>query len=202
MFKDYAVFTCIEYAYGDRRQGEDAYYADVVERATRDGSGRSPKNIDLVIVADQLLTGYDSKFTNTLYVDRSLALQGLIQAYSRTNRLYGREKEFGSIVNFQYPRITEEMVKDALILYGSGGENSPAIVASYTEAVDEFSLDIEELKTALANPTDWQELEKNEEAKENFTQAFKQANRQLNTIQQYYEFAWEDEIFGMSEDEW
>src|SRR5699024_5572448 len=98
MFKDYGSFTGIEYACGDNRRGEDAYYDDVVERATRGGSGRNPKNIDLVIVADQLLTGYDSKFINTLYVDRALALQGLIQAYSRTNRIYGKEKEFGSIV--------------------------------------------------------------------------------------------------------
>ena len=91
MFKDYASFTGIEYAYGDKRRGEEAYYDDVVERATRGGSGRNPKNIDLVIVADQLLTGYDSKFINTLYVDRSLALQGLIQAYSRTNRIYCKQ---------------------------------------------------------------------------------------------------------------
>src|SRR5699024_9179561 len=81
MFQDYAAFTGIEYTYGDNRRGEDAYYDDVVERATRGGSGRNPKNIDLVIVADQLLTGYDSKFINTLYVDRTLALQGLIDPY-------------------------------------------------------------------------------------------------------------------------
>src|SRR5699024_11670798 len=122
MFKDYASFTGIEYAYGDKRRGEEAYYDDVVERATRGGSGRNPKNIDLVIVADQLLTGYDSKFINTLYVDRSLALQVLIQAYSRTNRIYGKEKEFGSIVNFKYPRITDENVNEVQILYGNGDE--------------------------------------------------------------------------------
>src|SRR5699024_12146804 len=120
---DYASFTGIEDAYGDKRRGEDSYYDDVVERATRGGSGRNPKNIDLVIVADQLLTGYDSKFINTLYVDRSLALQGLIQAYSRTNRIYGMQKEFSSIVNFQYPKITEETVNDALILYRSRCKN-------------------------------------------------------------------------------
>src|SRR5699024_193941 len=85
MFKDYASFTGVEYAYGDSKRGEEAYYEDIVERATRGGSGRNSRNIDLVIVADQLLTGYDSKYINTLYVDRTLALQSLIQAYSRTN---------------------------------------------------------------------------------------------------------------------
>src|SRR5699024_7917986 len=154
MFKDYASFTGIEYAYGDKRKGEDAYYDDVVERATRGGSGRNPKNIDLMIVADQLLTGYDSKFINTLYVDRSLALQGLIQAYSRTNRIYGKQKEFGSIVNFQYPRITEETVNDALVLYGSGGESSKAIVKPYPEAVDEFVHYSQEVMEILKDPTE------------------------------------------------
>ncbi|PAV27789.1 deoxyribonuclease HsdR [Virgibacillus profundi] len=202
MFKDYAVFTGIEYAYGDKRRGEDAYYEDVVERATRGGSGRNPKNIDLVIVADQLLTGYDSKFINTLYVDRSLALQGLIQAYSRTNRIYGKEKEFGSIVNFQYPRTTEQTVNDALILYGSGGKSSKAIVEPYPIAVDEFVKSSQDVIEILQDPTAWQALEKDEEAKENFVKAFKMANGQLNTIQQYYEFAWVDEAFGITEHEW
>ncbi|WP_029268457.1 type I restriction endonuclease subunit R, EcoR124 family [Virgibacillus alimentarius] len=202
MFQDYASFTGIEYTYGDKRRGEDAYYDDVVERATRGGSGRNPKNIDLVIVADQLLTGYDSKFINTLYVDRTLALQGLIQAYSRTNRIYGKEKEFGSIVNFQYPRITEEMVNEALILYGSGGESSQAIVKPYPEAVEAFVEYSQEVMEILRDPTTWQELEKDEETKEAFVKAFKQANSQLNKIQQYYEFSWVDEAFGVTEHEW
>ncbi|TYS18485.1 type I restriction endonuclease subunit R [Rossellomorea vietnamensis] len=202
MFRDYAAFTGIEYAYGDKRRGEDAYYEDVVERATRGGSGRNPKNIDLIIVADQLLTGYDSRFINTLYVDRSLALQGLIQAYSRTNRIHGKEKEFGTIVNFQYPRITEQTVNDALILYGSGGKNSKAIVEPYPVAVEEFVKYSQEVMEILQDPTAWQALERDDEAKEIFVKAFKKANSQLNTIQQYYEFAWVDEAFGISEHEW
>lgn len=202
MFKDYSAFTGVEYSYGDSKQGEQAYYEDLVERATRGGSGRNPKNIDLVIVADQLLTGYDSKYINTLYVDRMLQLHTLIQAYSRTNRIYGKDKEFGSIVNFQYPRITEEMVKEALILYGSGGEDSPAIVEPYEVAVDEFVQCINNLQGSLPHPSDWQELELDEEGKEHFVQAFKEANRQLNKLRQYYKFTWEDETFQLSEDKW
>ena len=75
MFRDYAAFTGIEFIAGDKKHGEDAYFEDLIDRAARGGSGRNPKNIDIVIVADQLLTGYDSKFLNTLYVDRSLELQ-------------------------------------------------------------------------------------------------------------------------------
>lgn len=202
MFQDYSFYTGIDYTYGNKRRGEDAYYDDLVERATRGGSGRNPKNIDLVIVADQLLTGYDSKFINTLYVDRSLALQGLIQAYSRTNRIYGKEKEFGSIVNFQYPRLTEEAVNNALILYGSGGESSQAIVKPYPEAVAEFVDNSKEVMKLLKDPTDWQMLDRDEETKEMFVKAFKEANGQLNKIQQYYEFSWADHAFKITEHEW
>src|SRR5690625_6020394 len=166
MLKNYASFTGIEFVASDQKHGAEAYFEDLIARATRGGSGRNPKNIDLVIVADQLLTGYDSKFINTLYVDRSLALQGLIQAYSRTNRIYGKEKEFGTIVNFQYPRITEETVNDALILYGSGGKSSKAIVEPYPVAVDQFVKQSQQVREILQDPTAWQSLEKDAEATE------------------------------------
>ena len=68
MFKDYAEYTGIEFIAGDKKHGETAYFEDIIARTIRGGSGRNAKNIDLVIVADQLLTGYDSKRLNTLYV--------------------------------------------------------------------------------------------------------------------------------------
>ena len=158
MFKDYASFTGIEFVSGDIKKGEEAYFEDIVARGTRGGSGRNKKNIDLIIVADQLLTGYDSKFINSLYVDRQLALQGLIQAYSRTNRIYNRDKEFGSIVNFQFPKITEEQVNIALKLYGSGGSSSRAIVEDYNTAVEKLSIKVEEMVKSLEDPTEWESL--------------------------------------------
>ncbi|MDD3662241.1 MAG: HsdR family type I site-specific deoxyribonuclease [Candidatus Pacebacteria bacterium] len=202
MFHDYVQFTGIEFIEGDKKHGEDAYFADVVERATRGGSGRNPKNIDLVIVADQLLTGYDSKRLNTLYVDRSLELQGLIQAYSRTNRVFGSNKEFGTIINFQYPRITEETVNIALKLYGSGGKSSKAIVDTYDVAVNKFSLKIDDLIPTLPDPTEWQEIKNDLEKNQSFILAFKDAAEQLNLVEQYYEFKWDDDSFGIKEHTW
>src|SRR5699024_4281377 len=111
---------------------------------------------------------------------------------SRTNRIYGKEKEFGSIVNFQYPRITEETVNEALILNGSGGESSQAIVKPYPEAVKAFVENSQEVMEILRDATTWQELEKDEEAKEAFGNAFNRANSQLNRIQQSYELSWVD----------
>ena len=202
MFKEYADFTGIEFIASDRKHGEMAYFEDIIERTIRGGSGRNDKNIDLVIVADQLLTGYDSKLLNTLYVDRSLELQGLIQAYSRTNRIFGKEKEFGTIINFQYPEITRETVDIALKLYGSGGNSSKAIVDTYENSVRILKVNIEEMIPTLPNPADWKTLESNEEELEKFILTFRDATTQLNFVEQYYEYSWNDVTFGLDEHTW
>ncbi|MDO4680683.1 MAG: HsdR family type I site-specific deoxyribonuclease [Aerococcus sp.] len=203
MFKSYASFTGITFSFEDKKRGGDAYFEDLVDRATRGGSGLNPKNIDLVIVADQLLTGYDSKRLNTLYVDRSLELQGLIQAYSRTNRVFNKnKKEFGMIVNFQYPALTKQKVNKALELYGSGGKSSLAIVPCYEESVDKFAYLVDELRPTLPDPTKWAALIDREESKKEFKEAFKDASKQMSRVQQYYEYEWSDEAFKITEHEW
>lgn len=202
MFDDYADFTGIKFLAGDRIRGENAYFEDLTVRAKRGGSGRNPKNIDILIVADQLLTGYDAKRINTLYVDRRLELQGLIQAYSRTNRVFGSNKEFGTIINFQFPRITEESVNEALLLYGSGGNSSSVLVEKYEDAVKILRSTFETLVSELPDPTRWADIRNDEEKKESFKKAFKEASNQLNRVKQYYEFTWEDDSFGLSEHTW
>ncbi|WP_430885228.1 type I restriction endonuclease subunit R [Fusibacter sp. JL216-2] len=202
MFKDYSTFTGIKFLVDDKKHGERAYFDDIVDRTTRGGSGRNPKNIDLVIVADQLLTGYDSKRLNTLYVDRSIKQQNLVQAYSRTNRVYGSEKEFGTIINFKYPEMTREKVNTALKLYSSGGSNNRIIVDTYINSVRKLNLKFEEMIPTLPNPSDWQLLERDESAKEDFILAFKDASDQLNFVQQYYEYKWVDATFGLNEHTW
>lgn len=202
MFDDYADFTGIKFLAGDRIRGENAYFEDLTVRAKRGGSGRNPKNIDILIVADQLLTGYDAKRINTLYVDRRLELQGLIQAYSRTNRVFGSNKEFGTIINFQFPRITEESVNEALLLYGSGGSSSSVLVEKYEDAVSILRSTFEVLVSELPDPTRWADIRNDEEKKESFKRAFKEASNQLNRVKQYYEFTWDDDSFGLNEHIW
>lgn len=202
MFKDYSEFTGIEFIAGDKKHGEQAYFEDVVERATRGGSGRNPKNIDLVIVADQLLTGYDSKRLNTLYVDRKLELQSLIQAYSRTNRVFGASKEFGTIINFQYPKITEESVNEALKLYGSGGKSSKVIVDQYDTAVSKLKKLLSDMVLTLPEPSEWASIKDRKEEKQLFKEAFLKVSEQMNIVQQYYEYQWSDDDFGMTEHTW
>lgn len=198
MFKDYGEFTGVEF----RTEDGDSYFKDLVVRSTRGGSGRNPRNIDLIIVADQLLTGYDSRYVNMLYVDRSLELQGLIQAYSRTNRVQGPKKEFGTIINYKYPAITEEQVNRALTLYGSGGTSRLAIVEHYEVAVHKFKEAVERMEEVLPDPTNWTALKTNNEQLDKFIESFTHANQQLNTVQQYYEYEWNETAFGIDEHRW
>ncbi len=75
------------------------------------------KQIDLLIVVDQMLTGFDSKWINTLYLDKVLSYERLIQAFSRTNRLFGSEKPFGTIRYYRYPHSMKRNIEESFRLY-------------------------------------------------------------------------------------
>lgn len=75
------------------------------------------KQIDLLIVVDQMLTGFDSKWINTLYLDKVIRYENIIQAFSRTNRLFGPDKPFGTIRYYKYPHTMEQHIKNAVKLY-------------------------------------------------------------------------------------
>lgn len=82
------------------------------------GIDRTPeKQLDLLIVVDQMLTGFDSKWVNTLYMDKLLKYEGLIQAFSRTNRLFGPEKPFGTIRYYRKPHTMHRNIENAFKLY-------------------------------------------------------------------------------------
>ncbi len=124
----------------------DLYYQDVQQRIKDQKYPISDyphkHKIDIVIVVDMLLTGFDSKYLNTLYVDKSLKHHGLIQAFSRTNRVLNDTKPYGHILDF---RGQQEAVDDAIALF-SGEDNSrareiwlvepaPAVIEKYEKAV-------------------------------------------------------------------
>jgi type I restriction enzyme R subunit len=202
IFAQYETFTGQKFIFGDEKNGEEAYFEDLISRLARGGSGRNDKNIDIVIVADQLLTGYDSKYLNTLYVDRALQLQSLVQAYSRTNRLYGSDKEFGSIINYQFPALTACDVDKALKLYGSGGSNSPAIVPTYEVAVAKLKELLHQMKQILPVPANWADLKNDEQKMTEFKEAYLDSNAQMSRVSQYYECVWSNDTFGMESGEW
>lgn len=82
------------------------------------GISKTPKlQLDLLIVVDQMLTGFDSKWVNTLYLDKLLRYENIIQAFSRTNRLFGPDKPFGTIRYYRYPHTMERNIHDAVKSY-------------------------------------------------------------------------------------
>lgn len=94
------------------------YFDDVMDRLK--GEQEKGEKLDIVIVIDQLLTGYDAPKVNTLYVDRLLSGANLIQAYSRTNRIDDNlKKQYGHIVNFRYPRTSKVLMDEAIRVYAN-----------------------------------------------------------------------------------
>ncbi|MDK7178130.1 type I restriction endonuclease subunit R, partial [Micrococcus luteus] len=106
----------------DGRSFED-YYKDVAKRVRE-------RDIDLLIVVGMFLTGFDAPTLNTLFVDKNLRYHGLIQAFSRTNRIYNSTKAFGNIVTF---RDLEQNTIDALVLFGDKNAKNIVLERSFDE---------------------------------------------------------------------
>ena len=103
------------------------------------------EQVDIVIVVDRLLTGFDSPSMSLLLIDRApMTPQGLIQAFSRTNRLYDDRKAYGQIITFRTPKAYEEAIENAFKLYSNGGENY-VTAPSYQESKEKFDQTVKEL---------------------------------------------------------
>ena len=105
------------------------YYRDLAKRVKE-------KEIDLLIVVGMFLTGFDAPTLNTLFVDKNLRYHGLIQAYSRTNRIYDSTKTFGNIITF---RDLEKATIDAITLFGDKNTKNVVLEKSYTEYMQGFT---------------------------------------------------------------
>lgn len=108
--------------------GIQAYNGNLNDRLARKEKKymQRAEQLDLVIVVDRLLTGFDAPCLSTLFMDRPpMSSQDIIQAFSRTNRLFDGKKQFGQVVTFQYPQEFKEAIDDALMLYSRGGDGSP-----------------------------------------------------------------------------
>jgi len=138
------------------------------------------KQLDLLIVVDQMLTGFDSKWLNTLYLDKVIKYQNIIQAFSRTNRLFGPDKPHGTIRYYRYPHTMEQHIKDAVKLY-SGDRPIGLFVdrlESNLEAMNTLFADITELFTHAGVP-DFEKLPDDMEACAKFADLFKTFNQHL-----------------------
>ncbi|PXY01634.1 DEAD/DEAH box helicase [Marinifilum breve] len=162
------------------------YYRDLAKRV-------KSKEVDLLIVVGMFLTGFDAPTLNTLFVDKNLRYHGLMQAFSRTNRIYDATKTFGNIVTF---RDLETATVDAITLFGDSNTKNVVIEKSYKEYLEGFD-DIasgearrgyndvvKELNEKFPNPD---EIVKEKDKKE-FTKLFGEYLRLENTLQNYDEF--------------
>ncbi len=172
----------------------DIYYQDIQQRIKDQKYSNSDyphKNkIDLIIVVDMLLTGFDSKYLNTLYVDKNLKHHGLIQAFSRTNRVLNDTKPHGKILDFRYQ---EDAVNDAIALFSGANKEqakeiwlvdpAPVVIEKYEEAVAALG-GFMELNNLVCEPKEAYNL-KGDAARVNFINRFKEVQRLKTQLDQY-----------------
>lgn len=179
-------------------KGFQNYYRDLAMRVKgEDSHGKklpADETVDLLIVVGMFLTGFDAPTLNTLFVDKNLRYHGLMQAYSRTNRIYDATKTFGNIVTF---RDLEQATIDAITLFGDSNTKNVVLEKSYKEYMEGFTdvltgearrgfVDVvRDLVQYFPNPD---EIFK-ESDKKAFAKLFGEYLRVENVLQNYDEFA-------------
>ncbi len=172
----------------------DTYYQDVQKRIKDQQYSNKDyphKNkIDITIVVDMLLTGFDSKYLNTLYVDKNLKYHGLIQAFSRTNRILNDTKPYGNILDF---RGQQDAVDEAIALFSGEKIDNPKeiwLVDSAPKVIEKFQDAVRKLSEYMQS----QELEcraedvynlQGDEARAGFINCFKEVQRYKTQLEQY-----------------
>ncbi len=147
------------------------------------------EQLDLVIVVDRLLTGFDAPCLSTLFMDRQpMKPQHIIQAFSRTNRLFDEGKKFGQIVTFQTPDRFKEKVDEALSLYSNGGESS-VLAPEWPEEKAKFLEKTQALLAISPTPEQVPDLDTATEAElKRFAKAFQEFDKLFSSIQVYADY--------------
>lgn len=149
------------------------------------------KQIDILIVVDQMLTGFDSKWINTLYLDKLLEYEGLIQAFSRTNRLFGPDKPFGTIRYYRRPNTMERNIANAIKLY-SGDKVWGLFVQKLPKNIESMNYFFQQIKDVFtsAGVEDFSRLPQEAEAVAKFVKLFGELNDYLEAAK-VQGFVWE-----------
>lgn len=159
------------------------------------------EQLDLVIVVDRLLTGFDAPCMSTMFIDRQpMGPHDLIQAFSRTNRIFDKNKAYGQIVTFQAPKLFKESVDNAVKLY-SAGSTGTALVAEWKEIEPAFRKSLKALRASAEKPSEIPGMSRKEKIVfikmfQNFDKLF----AQLKAFSQYDDSMLES--YGITEDEY
>lgn len=167
----------------------NSYNTDVNNRLARKNNKYFVRSeqLDLVIVVDRLLTGFDAPYLRILFLDRKpLSPHGMIQAFSRTNRIFDGNKDFGQILTFQTPNLYKEKVNEALILYSNGGENFVQ-APPYCDVYNKFIKAIERLKNIAPRPESTDDLVELEDMIE-FVSAFQEFDSAYSSVKVYADY--------------
>lgn len=153
------------------------------------------ERIDILIVVDQMLTGFDSKWVNTLYLDKVIDYESIIQAFSRTNRLFGHEKPFGTIRYYRRPHTMKGYIEAAVKLY-SGDKPLDLFVQKLPENIALMDARLFEIRDLFeANGVgDLGKLPESREARQKFAKDFIELNRFLESAQ-VQGFSWNKESY-------
>ena len=172
----------------------DAYRKDIAKRLKQ----KDLPQVDLLIVVDMFLTGFDSKPTNTLFLDKNLIYHTLVQAYSRTNRIYKPTKQFGQIVTYRNIKKAQDA---ALRLFSGSGNPNDYLLESYDYYVSEYRKQAEAIRKICPTAADCGYLVNEDEQKE-FIIIFRMLAKALATMKTFSKFDWADLDLFMDEEEY
>ena len=216
---DLVITTIFTYQPNEETQEEDRLSRDLLEGAIKDYNQHfktnfttdtysgyftdmskrfKNKEIDIMIVVDMFLTGFDSKWLNTLYIDKKLKMHNLIQAFSRTNRIHTERKQFGNIVSFMTRR---QDVEEAIYVYSDSSNTDTVLLKPYHEYLDRVRREITTLKNIVPTVQHVDRLE-GETMQKDFIEAFKALVKTITTLKNFIEFQFTFDEVGMSEQEY
>ena len=186
---DYNAMYRTSFSTRDSRQFEN-YYKDISKRIKdREKEGFNEKErVDILLVVNMFLTGFDAKKVNTMYVDKKLRYHGLIQAYSRTNRILNEQKSQGNILSF---RNLKNVTDEAIILFSNKEAKEEIFIPPYEEIVKKFAEAFAKLLMIAPTVKSVDDLP-SEKEELGFIIAFRELIRIKNVLSTLTDFSWDD----------
>ncbi len=175
-------------------EGFDSYRKDISKRLKQ----KDLPQVDILLVVNMMLTGFDAKPLNTLYLDKNLIWHTLVQAYSRTNRVDKVTKQFGQIVSY---RNIKKWQDDALRLFSGDGDPNEYLLESYEYYVQKWINQEPVLRSVVNTVDDAGQLQSEDEIRK-FVIAFRTMVKILATLKTFSKFSWDDLAVVMGEEEY
>ena len=172
----------------------DAYRKDIQKRIKQ----KEEPQVDLLLVVNMFLTGFDAKPLNTLYLDKNLVWHSLLQAYSRTNRVDKASKQFGQIVTYRNIKKAQD---DALKLFSGDGNPNDYLINSYEYYLEEWRIKCGELMRIVPASADAGHLQSEDDIRA-FVVAFRAVSKNLAILKTFSKFDWKDLSTVLDEEEY